>query len=167
MARNEDNELDLDASYRCTVCAPERHCCLDCLRHEHDVVQWHAFEKWSDDAGCWTPFDLPVELRAHEGCVDPKSVDMRIFSVHGKHEKLSFVFCGAECTGQGAKGCRALQLLDYNLFPASPLQPRRAFTIDMLRLFNQLNSRQNVNALKFWSALFPKKEAKVRGLWRN
>ncbi|TFK60098.1 hypothetical protein BDN72DRAFT_779845 [Pluteus cervinus] len=143
------------AVYRCKECEGHQLLCQRCIVSSHKYNGLHVIEKWNGICFEFTTLkSLGVRFQlGHpfgETCPSPKNApdnDFVVIHVNGIHE-VSVDFCGCY---EGAN--RAIQVLRYGWFPATPRQPRTAATLMVLRHFQMHSFESKCSGFEFYQSL--------------
>ncbi|KAI0644979.1 hypothetical protein C8Q79DRAFT_1001590 [Trametes meyenii] len=143
-------ECDIIAPH-CSACLLSRHQGTNFSRALHRIEQWNGrfFETTS-----LSELGLVVNL-GHDGgcCPDPTPVrEVTVFHVNGYHS-VNVSACGCLTALSSDSPPLWRQFLRQGWFPATQKRPATAFTIEVLKLFHELNLKAKTNAYDFYQTL--------------
>ncbi|KAI0666069.1 hypothetical protein C8Q78DRAFT_1072584 [Trametes maxima] len=147
--------------YRCLDCNTLAPHCSTCILSLHKGVNFprslHRVERWNGrffEAINLADLGLVVDL-GHEGtqCPDPAPVRaIMVFHVNGYHTvNIRLCGCLTDISSDSPPAWR--QFLRADWFPATQKRPATAFTIEVLKLFHELNLKAKTNAYDFYQTL--------------
>lgn len=156
-------ERGLKRSVKCRYdgCFHSRTTCAWCFIENHKWNPFHWALQWDYDAGIWVKeaycrLIKGEDIRIHVGHGDdgqpcPWStggVDILVTHTNGIHDaRFSFCDCPPKPAG------RVKQLLSSQLFPATPTEPRSAFTFAVLKQFRMHNYQSKCGAFDYIKSL--------------
>ncbi|KAH6891666.1 hypothetical protein BKA70DRAFT_1119857 [Coprinopsis sp. MPI-PUGE-AT-0042] len=147
------------ATVRCSDCWHRVPTCEDCFIAAHSRLPTHWAEVWSPERGFTTRCDIsalhsqPHIQLGHDGKTCPNSLpdnlhhEFLIIDMNGIHStRLRF------CTCQGSD-THVAQLMKANLFPATFVKPKTAFTFAVLKQYHIHHLESAESAYSFIAAL--------------
>ncbi|KAI0671900.1 hypothetical protein C8Q78DRAFT_972892, partial [Trametes maxima] len=153
--------LQVQEYYRCLDCNTLASHCLTCILSLHEGVNFprslHRVERWNGqffEAVSLADLGLVVHL-GHDGaqCPDPAPVRaIMVFHVNGYHT-VNIRPCGCLTNISSNSPPAWRQFLRADWFPATQKRPVMAFTIEVLKLFHELNLKAKTNAYDFYQTL--------------
>ncbi len=151
-------DVSQKAVYRCLDCSPGPLCCKTCLRDRHALLPYHRIQvcavhadvglastdtrkqRWTGqcfEASSLVDAGLRIQLGHCDGssCASPIPArqDFCAIDVNGRHN-LALSFCGCDQAAQA--GDFVQQLLRFDLYPATNVEPNTAFTFQLLEHYH-------------------------------
>ncbi|SJL18909.1 uncharacterized protein ARMOST_22511 [Armillaria ostoyae] len=140
--------------FRCTECSASRLECQNCCVRRHETMPLHIVRQWNGTFFQKTSLrdlGLRVQLGHEDGsrCLNPERghVHFTVIHVNGLHE-VAVDFCNCWLTVPHRQ-----QMLRYEWFPATVLQPRSATTFQALDLFMACTLTGKMSAFDFYKAM--------------
>lgn len=131
--------------------------CSSCFISRHCYNQLHWAEVWNPDKEVWEQHDISelsddfaIQLgHMHDKhlCSGSSSIPFNVTHTNGIHS-TRLRFCGCP----GAED-RVTQLMHANLFPATPSEPRSAFTFAVIKHFHMHNLQSKCGSFDFIHSL--------------
>ncbi|XP_062616844.1 uncharacterized protein LOC134278551, partial [Saccostrea cucullata] len=120
--------------------------CEGCLHSNHSNPHLHVFEKWMNGTFIGYQCENSVWCSVkHKHCPNKYHKDLVVIDDKGRQHLRTIEFCACEE--------EPVTLLDFNLWPSSPMYPKIAFHFDLLRWLNGLMLESHVSAKSFCEAL--------------
>ncbi|XP_070191714.1 uncharacterized protein [Littorina saxatilis] len=112
---------------RCWDCGPMVFLCHNCSSNIHRTVMFHKPYIWKEDKMYWPVQEVPhlKQLPRHI-CDNVSTIDIVVFDAHGVSQDVRMDICPDEGV--------AVTMLQYGLWPATPCNPRTAFSLQLLEL---------------------------------
>lgn len=156
-------EAALPRLYRCKDCFFRKPVCRQCFTRQHRVNPLHRVEHWDQNsfkATSLRELGLVVCLM-HEGGECPHTKDqsplsLTVYHTNGVHE-VAF----KPCLCANSPSSTFLQLLVSRLLASSTLQPRLAFSTDVLKDFHLHNLVSKKSAFNYAKVIRRKTSARV------
>lgn len=134
------------ASMRCQRCGPLGVFCPECFYQYHAHLNlFHIAEKYENGQFVPVVAVSKFDVRPHHHCVTKRDVSIHCLDEYGLEHELVFVFCECEPL--------AVTLARAHLWPATPQNPRYAFTFALLDWAEALLLECQVSLKDFCSAL--------------
>ncbi|XP_061192139.1 uncharacterized protein LOC133200337 [Saccostrea echinata] len=142
--------------YRCLDCIGSWVVCEGCLHSNHSHPHLHVIEKWMN--GTFIGYQCEKSVwcsMKHKHFANKYIKDLVVIDDKGRQHLRTIEFCTCEE--------EPVTLIDFDLWPSSPMYPKIAFHFDLLRWLNGLMLESHVSAKSFCEALtarLPKQQKK-------
>ncbi|KAJ7720540.1 hypothetical protein B0H16DRAFT_1336023 [Mycena metata] len=140
--------------FRCRSCYGDLLFCQSCCVSMHELNPLHLIDYW--DGVCFTGTslkDLGLRIQfGHPGCVRPKSATEGFVVLHlNGIQEVNVDFCG--CDIAASHGTPYVQLLRRGWYPATPINPGTAATVELLDFFHAQTLQAKTTMYDFYVAL--------------
>ncbi|KAI0057942.1 hypothetical protein BV25DRAFT_1811627 [Artomyces pyxidatus] len=141
---------------RCRECVGQELTCRHCACERHQQMPLHMMEVWNGsffERTTLAKLDFVVQLGHPPGTICPYRYRPRkeftIIHTNGI-QRIDLCFCG--CNG-GSKEDQWRQLRRYGWWPATPLEPQTAATVQALKQFHLLSLQGKVTGFDYYRGL--------------
>ncbi|TFK81526.1 hypothetical protein K466DRAFT_501978 [Polyporus arcularius HHB13444] len=145
------------AVFRCLDCSPGPLSCAGCLVGKHSQLPYHRIQRWtgqSFETSALCDAGLSIQLGHADGsaCSNPIAgrKDFCAIDINGRHN-LHINFCG--CDHAADAGNLVQQLMRFDLYPATHVEPNTAFTFRMLEHYHIQSLQGKISMFDYYQSL--------------
>ncbi|KAK7024290.1 hypothetical protein VNI00_016414 [Paramarasmius palmivorus] len=143
--------------YRCRDCSEGRVLCKSCTVSQHKSRPFHYIERWNGsffERVTLKTLGLRIQLGHPSGhiCSMPRQARAGFVVVDiDSTQEVDVYFC--MCQHPDVVGEQWQQLMRFELFPATSIQPHTAFTFRLLRFFHTLTLQGKINIYDYYISI--------------
>lgn len=146
-------------AFKCKDCNHIGLYCQSCVLSEHQTRPFHNILQWNGDVFmAKTLFELGFVWNIGHGSTNCRKADgtsgnpqkVTIIDINGVHE-VNILWCGCRPSRYMSRNSHMEQLLENELFPATPQRIRTVFTFRAMKQFHLLHLQGKMNAWE-WCA---------------